>query len=127
MTANPARVLVADDDPLTRRFVGGLLRQKGHEVHEASDGEEALRAVHEHHPRLVILDIVMPMKDGYEVLEALKANPQTKGIPVLILSVRSREEDIVKGLKLGSEDYVTKPFNAQELMVRVGKILERTW
>jgi DNA-binding response OmpR family regulator len=127
MTTNPVRVLVVDDDPLTRRFVGALLRQKGHEVHEAIDGEDALRAVHTLQPRLVILDLVMPMKDGYEVLEALKADPATKRIPVLILSMRSREEDVVKGLNLGAEDYVTKPFNAQELMVRIGKILERTW
>jgi DNA-binding response OmpR family regulator len=127
VTTTPARVLVVDDDPMTRRFVGGLLRQKGHEVHEAVDGEDALRAVHALQPRLVILDIVMPMKDGYEVLETLKADPATKRIPVLVLSMRSREEDIVKGLKLGAEDYVTKPFNAQELMVRIGKILERTW
>jgi DNA-binding response OmpR family regulator len=127
MTTGTARILLADDDPLTRRFLGGLLRQQGFEVHEAADGDAALRAVAEMHPRLVVLDLVMPGKDGYEVLETLKADPATRRIPVLILSVRSREEDVVKGLRLGAEDYVTKPFNAQELVLRVRKILERTW
>ena len=127
MTAQAARILVVDDDALTRRFVGGLLRQQGHEVHEARDGEEALRITGDLLPRLVVLDLVMPVKDGYEVLEALKADPKTRRIPVLVLSMRSREEDIVKGLRLGAEDYVIKPFNTQELMLRVRKILDRTW
>ncbi len=127
MAAQAARILVVDDDALTRRFVGGLLRGQGHEVHEAQDGEEALRLAGELLPRLVILDLVMPMKDGYEVLEALKADAKTRRIPVVILSMRSREEDIVKGLRLGAEDYVTKPFNTQELLLRVRKILDRTW
>lgn len=127
MTAQAARILVVDDDALTRRFVGGLLRQQGHEVHEAQDGEEGLRLAGELLPRLVVLDLVMPMKDGYEVLEALKADPKTRRIPVLVLSMRSREEDIVKGLRLGAEDFVTKPFNTGELMLRIRKILDRTW
>lgn len=127
MAKEAARILVADDDTLTRRFVAALLRQQGHEVREAADGEEALRLAFELTPRLVLLDLVMPMKDGYEVLETLKSDANTRRIPVLILSVRSREEDIVKGFKLGAEDYVVKPFNTQELMQRIRKILERTW
>jgi DNA-binding response OmpR family regulator len=125
--APAARVLLVDDDALTRRFVGELLRQQGHEVHEARDGEEGLRLAREIQPRLVVLDLVMPIMDGYGVLESLKADEATRRIPVLILSVRSREEDIVKGLKLGAEDFVTKPFNAGELMLRIRKILDRTW
>jgi len=125
--AEPARILLADDDALSRRFVGALLRQQGHEVHEAADGEAALRLAFDLAPRLIVLDVVLPLRDGYEVLAALKEDATTRRIPVLILSVRSREEDIVKGLKLGAEEYVTKPFNTQELLLRVKKILGRTW
>lgn len=125
--ADAARILLADDDALSRRFVGALLRQQGHEVHEATDGEEALRLAFDLAPRLIVLDVVLPVRDGYEVLMALKEDATTRRIPVLLLSVRSREEDIVKGLKLGAEEYVTKPFNTQELLLRVKKILGRTW
>jgi DNA-binding response OmpR family regulator len=127
MTNRAARILVADADPLALRFVASLLRQQGHEVRETGDGEETLRAVLDQPPRLVILDLVLPGKDGYEVLEALKKDPVTRRLPVLVLSVRSREEDIVKALRMGAEDFVAKPFNAQELLLRVGKILDRTW
>jgi DNA-binding response OmpR family regulator len=123
----PARILLADGDSLTRRFVKSLLQRQGHEVIEAEDGEEALRAAAESAPALLVLELVLPLKDGFEVLETLKADARTRRLPVLILSVRSREEDVVKGLKLGAEDFVTKPFHAQELLLRVRKILERTW
>jgi DNA-binding response OmpR family regulator len=111
---------------MARRFVGGLLRQQGHEVEEVADGEEALRAARERRPQLIVLEMVLPGRDGGEVLEALKAGPETRRIPVLVLSVRSREEDVVHGLEIGAEDYMTKPFHTQELLLRVRKILART-
>ena len=120
-------ILVVDDDKVTRRFVGGLLAKAGYEVHEAEDGEIGLAAASALRPSLILLDLCMPRKDGYEVMEDLKADPITRRIPVVILSMRSREEDVVRGLNLGAEDYVTKPFNSQELLVRVQKILDRTW
>ena len=127
MESAQARILVVDDDALTRRFVGGLLAHRGYQVHEASDGTAALSAVGLLKPHLILLDLVMPEKDGYEVMETLKADPATRRIPVMILSMRSREEDVVKGLELGAEDYLTKPFNTRELLVRVQKILSRSW
>jgi len=111
---------------MARRFVAGLLRQQGHEVEEAADGEAALRSARERRPQLIVLEMVMPGRDGGEVLEALKGDAATRRIPVLVLSVRSREEDIVRGLELGAEDYITKPFHTQELLLRVRKILART-
>jgi len=121
-----ARVLLAEGDPMARRFVAGLLRQQGHEVEEAADGEAALRAARERRPQLIVLEMILPGRDGGEVLEALTADTATRRIPVLVLSVRSREEDIVRGLEIGAEDYITKPFHTQELLLRVRKILART-
>ena len=121
-----ASILMVDDDPVSRRFVGALLRGGGYEVHEAEDGEAGLRQAAALRPRLVVLDLVLPYRDGFEVLAALKADPSTRGIPVLILTVKDREEDVVKGLDLGADDYVIKPFGAQELLARIRRILERT-
>jgi len=127
MTSDSATILVVDDDAVTRRFVGGLLSSRGYRVHEAPDGGAALSAVGAVQPHLILLDLVMPEKDGYEVIASLKGDPATRRIPVLILSMRSREEDIVKGLEMGAEDYMTKPFNTRELLARVRKILARRW
>ena len=120
-----ARVLLVDADAVARRFVAALLRQQNHEVEEAADGETALRAARERRPDLVVLEMVLPGRDGAEILESLKAGAETRRIPVLVLSVRSREEDVVHGLEIGAEDYVTKPFHTQELLLRVRKILAR--
>ena len=121
-----ARILLVDGDAVARRFVASLLRQHGHEVEEAADGETALRAAREHRPDLIVLEMVLPGRDGAEILESLKAGAETRRVPVLVLSVRSREEDVVHGLEIGAEDYVTKPFHTQELLLRVRKILART-
>jgi DNA-binding response OmpR family regulator len=120
-----ARILLVDGDAVARRFVAALLRQQGHEVEEAGDGETALRAARERRPDLIILEMVLPGRDGAEILESLKAGTETRRVPILALSVRSREEDVVHGLEIGAEDYVTKPFHAQELLLRVRKILAR--
>jgi DNA-binding response OmpR family regulator len=120
------RILFADGDPLVRRFVGALLANNDYDVHLAEDGETALRGAVTLRPRLVILDLVLPGKDGFEVLHALKAEPATSRLPVLILSVKDREEDVVKALNLGAEDYVSRPFSTRELLARIKKILERT-
>jgi len=121
-----ARVLLVDADAVARRFVAALLRQQNHEVEEAGDGETALRVAREQHPDLIVLEMVLPGRDGAEILESLKAGAETRRIPVLVLSVRSREEDVVHGLEIGAEDYMTKPFHTQELLLRVRKILART-
>ena len=120
------RILIADGDPLVRRFVGALLVNNGYDVHLAEDGEAVLRSAVAQKPRLLLIDLVLPGKDGFEVLHALKEDPATARLPVLILSVKDREEDVVKALSLGAEDYLSRPFSTQELLARIRRILERT-
>jgi len=125
--AEPPRILIVDDDPLFRRFVGALLANQGYEVREAEDGEAALRLASSLRPRLILLDLVLPYKDGFEVINGLREDPATRRIPIMMLSVKDREEDVVKCLNLGADDYVIKPFGTRELLARIGKILDRTW
>ncbi len=118
------RILVAEDDPVTRRFVASLLEERGYEVLVAEDGAHALDTALSAMPDLIVSDLVMPYRDGYEVLRAVRADARLARIPVLILSMRDREEDIVRGLEHGADEYVVKPFNARELCSRVRKLLE---
>ena len=120
------RILVAEDDPVTLRFVVSLLEEKGYEVYEATDGRSALELAAEHVPDLIVTDLVMPYRDGYGLLRAIREHDATRKIPVLILSMRDREDDIVRGFEDGADDYVVKPFNARELTARVRKLLERS-
>ena len=119
------RILVADDDATIRKFVGAVLQAEGYEVLEAEHGEAALHHALADPPALLILDLVMPFKDGFDVITGLKENPATRLLPIIVLSVKDREEDVVKALKLGADDYVTKPFSTQELLVRIRKLLDR--
>ena len=118
------RILVAEDDPVTARFVGSLLEEHGYQVVVAEDGDHALQIAADAAPDLIVSDLVMPYRDGYEVLRALRNDPRFRAVPVLILSMRDREEDIVRGFEQGADDYVVKPFNARELVARVKKLLE---
>jgi DNA-binding response OmpR family regulator len=118
------RILVAEDDPVTRRFVVSLLEERGYEVLVAEDGEHAVATATAAEPDLIVSDLVMPYRDGYEVLRAIRSDDRLKRTPVLILSMRDREEDIVRGFEQGADEYVVKPFNARELVARVRKLLE---
>ena len=118
------RILVAEDDPLTLRFVTSLLREKGYEVLEAQDGERLHELALNAAPDLILTDLVMPYRDGFEVLRDLRARPELDRVPILVMSMKDREEDIVYGLEHGADDYVVKPFNARELLARVRKQLE---
>lgn len=118
------RILVAEDDPVTRRFLVSLFEERGYEVLVAEDGEHALATATAAEPDLIVSDLVMPYRDGYEVLRAIRNDPRLRHIPVLILSMRDREEDIVRGFEQGADEYVVKPFNARELVARVKKLLE---
>ena len=120
------RILVADDDPIVQQFVSSILVDIGYEVFTASDGRQALDMIREIKPDLVILDLIMPYRDGYEVLRLLNEKDETKNVPVIVLSAKSREEDIIRGLEAGAEDFMTKPFNALELVARARKVLDRT-
>ena len=118
------RILVAEDDPVTRRFVVSLLTERGYEVLVAEDGEHAIATATTAQPDLIVSDLVMPYRDGYEVLRAIRTDERLKNIPVLILSMRDHEEDIVRGFEQGADEYIVKPFNAREFVSRVRKQLE---
>jgi len=120
-----ARILIADDDRVTSRFVRSLLQGEGYEVLVADDGEHAFELALEHRPDLIVSDLIMPYRDGFEVLRALRGEKRLARIPVVILSMKDREEDIVRGLEEGADDYVVKPFKARELVVRIRKQLQR--
>jgi two-component system KDP operon response regulator KdpE len=115
-------VLVVDDEPRMVRFVQMNLELEGYQVSTASDGLEAIAKVREEIPDLVILDIMMPEMDGYETLERIR---QVSSVPVIMLTVKAEEEDKVRGLELGADDYVTKPFSPRELISRVKAALRR--
>lgn len=117
------RVLSIEDDAAMGQFLRAVFTVQGFEFDLASDGRLGLSLAKERRPDLVILDLLMPYKDGFEVLRELKEDPVTHSIPVIILSSSSREEDMVKALNGGAEDFVTKPFRARELMARVRKVL----
>ncbi|MBY0403985.1 MAG: response regulator transcription factor [Cyanobacteria bacterium] len=115
-------ILVVDDDPHIREVVRFALEQAGHQVREASNGQDALKDIGISPTDLMILDIVMPEMDGFETCKTLR---QTSQIPILFLSSRSDEIDRIIGLEIGGDDYVTKPFSPRELVARVNVILKR--
>ncbi len=117
------RLLVVDDDSVTSRFLVSLLRGKGYEVVSAEDGERALDLAAS--CDLIVSDIVMPYRDGMDLLRALRLDARTARVPIVLLSLKDREEDIVHGLEQGADDYLVKPFNARELLARIRKLLDR--
>jgi DNA-binding response OmpR family regulator len=119
------KILSADDDPVVQQFVSAILNENGYEVYTATDGEQAVAQAKAVLPDLMILDLIMPYRDGYEVLRLLRESPETRAIPVIILSAKSKEEDIIRGLEGGADDFIIKPFNALELVARVRKVLSR--
>jgi DNA-binding response OmpR family regulator len=116
-------VLSIEDDAAMGQFLRAVFTVQGFAFDLANDGRLGLSLARQRRPDLVILDLLMPYKDGFEVLRELKQDPVTRPIPVIVLSSSSREEDMVKALNGGAEDFVTKPFRARELMARVRKVL----
>jgi DNA-binding response OmpR family regulator len=115
-------VLVVDDEPMLRNLLSRLLRMEGYDVVEAADGQEALALVVERRPDLVLLDVMMPARDGLDVLGDLR---KTSEVPVILVSALGEEADRVLGLKMGADDYVVKPFSAAELSARIESVLRR--
>lgn len=122
-----ARIVAADDDGDIRGLVGSLLATAGYTMIPAVDGEDALQKVREERPELVILDVVMPKRDGFAVCEALRSSVDTMFTPVMMLTAQDSIEEKLRGLRLGADDYITKPFNAQELLARIEIVLRRTY
>ena len=119
-----AAILIADDDELLLRFLEHKLQGQNHTTIAVTDGLQALQAATEQKPDLIVLDVMMPDMDGLEVLNRLKASSETDSIPVLMLTARKLEKDVVAGLSLGAQDYLVKPFMAEEFLIRVQKLLE---
>ncbi len=119
-----SRVLIVDDVAENIQVLGNILDENDIEFSYATSGKEALEAITFNKPDLLLLDINMPEMSGFEVCEELKKDPETKGIPIIFLTARTEQEDILKGLTIGAVDYVTKPFNPKELLSRVNTHLE---
>ena len=119
----PRRILVVDDDSPTRMLLRELLTMEGYAVEEASDGAAAMAKVATFAPDLLLLDVMMPGRDGFDVLAALR---RTTDVPVILLTAKDHENDRVVGLRLGADDYVVKPFSGAELAARISSVLRRT-
>jgi DNA-binding response OmpR family regulator len=121
---NPKTILICDDDPLLVDLLEYRLASRGYAVAVAEDGGKALRRLQEMKPDAILLDAMMPVIDGYEVLRKIRENPETAKIPVIMLTARKQEQDIVMALELGANDYLVKPFIPEELVARLGRLLE---
>lgn len=119
------RILAVDDDQQILRLIRSYLEQGGYQVLTAPDGESALRVIRTERPDLVILDIMLPDKDGWEVMRAVRADPQQATLPIIMLTARIEDTDKILGLELGADDYMTKPFNPREVLARVRAVLRR--
>lgn len=119
------KILVVDDEPDALELIEFNLKAAGFEVASATDGEEALRKARSLAPALIVLDVMLPELDGMEVCKALRRNPATAQIPIIMLTAKAAEIDRVLGLELGADDYVTKPFSPRELVLRVKGLLRR--
>ncbi|HXS15811.1 MAG TPA: adenylate/guanylate cyclase domain-containing protein [Polyangiaceae bacterium] len=120
----PERILVVDDAPENIQAISAILRAQGYQVLAATDGARALEVLKKLRPDLLLLDVIMPELDGFEVCKRLKATPEFAEIPVIFLTGKSETEDVVRGFEVGAVDYVTKPFNSHELLARVRTHLE---
>ncbi|MDX1690649.1 MAG: response regulator [Acidimicrobiia bacterium] len=120
------RILVIDDDPDIVRFVTMNLELEGYEVRSAPSGREGLELAASRSPDLVLLDVMMPDVDGLEVLARLQSSPATVHAAVILLTARAQSNDRVRGLEMGADDYITKPFDIEELVARVGSVLRRS-
>ncbi len=119
-------VLIVDDEPDILRLLEYNLQKEGFRIVSATTGAEALKRVRKGDIDLVVLDLMLPEVDGYEVIRRMKAREETNNIPVIMLTAKSEEVDRVLGLELGADDYVTKPFSVRELMARIKAVLRRT-
>jgi DNA-binding response OmpR family regulator len=116
-------VLLVDDEPNIVLSLEFLMKQAGYDVRIARDGDAALQAVNDRTPDLILLDVMTPGRDGYEVCQTIRANPAWRNVKIVMLTAKSREVEREKGLALGADDYITKPFSTRELVDRVKRLL----
>jgi len=119
-----ARILVVDDDANIINFFQAVLEEQGHTVATAENGIEAVKKAKEFHPEVILLDVIMPQMDGYEVTEELKGDPATSSISIILVTGMDTLEDKVRGLECGADDFITKPFNFDELVARVRSLVK---
>ena len=119
------RILIADDDPHIVRLVKSYLEQAGFAVQTANDGEQALHLLRSERPDLAVLDVMMPKRDGFALAQLIRSDKHLTALPILMLTARVEDADRLKGLDIGADDYLTKPFNPLEVVARVKAILRR--
>ena len=120
----PKKILIVDDEPSVVVALQFLMQQQGYDVIVAESGEEALDHIYKYKPDLVILDIMLPGIDGYEVCEIVRLNPDYRKVKILFLTARRDEVEIAKGLALGADAYITKPFSNDKLVATINEVLE---
>jgi two-component system alkaline phosphatase synthesis response regulator PhoP len=120
-----ARILVVDDDKKIVRLVRSYLEQANFQVLTAHDGETALHAIRRERPDLVVLDLMLPDRDGWEITRLVRSEPALAGLPIIMLTARVEDTDKIVGLELGADDYIAKPFNPREVVARVRAVLRR--
>jgi DNA-binding response OmpR family regulator len=120
----PKEILIVDDDPGVVVAIQFLMEQQGHHVLAAHRGEDALDLVYKYMPDLVILDIMLPGISGWEVCEIIRLNPDYRGVKIIFLTARGEEAEVARGLALGADAYITKPFSNEALIAKVNAILE---
>ncbi|MEO8134271.1 MAG: response regulator [Betaproteobacteria bacterium] len=118
-----SRILIADDEPNIVTSLEYLMQRSGYDVRIARNGEEALALVASFAPAMVLLDVMMPRISGYDVCQKIRENPDWRGIKILMLSAKGREAEVSKGLSLGADAYVTKPFSNQDLLATIASLL----
>jgi two-component system alkaline phosphatase synthesis response regulator PhoP len=121
-----ARILIVDDEEDILELLKYNISKEGFDVISAENGEEGLALAHSHAPDLIVLDLMMPGIDGLDVCKKLKAEDDTRAIPVIMLTAKGTESDIIVGLELGADDYVSKPFSPKVLMARIKSVLRRS-
>lgn len=117
------KILIVDDEPNIVISLEFLMKKEGFDVAVASDGEEALAKVASFDPDLILLDVMMPKKSGFEVCESLRSNPKHGGLLIVMLTAKGRDTEVAKGMAIGADAYVTKPFSTKELLVKVKDML----
>jgi DNA-binding response OmpR family regulator len=117
------RILIADDEPNIVVSLEFLMKQRGYDVRVVGNGEDALAAIGEFGPDLILLDVMMPRMSGYDVCQKVRENPAWQGVRIVMLSAKGRDIEISKGLAVGADAYVTKPFSTQDLIAKVAELL----
>ena len=117
------RILIADDEPNIVVSLEFLMKQRGYDIRVVSNGADALEAVGAFRPDLILLDVMMPRVSGYDVCQKVRENPEWQGIKIIMLSAKGRDVEVTKGIAMGADAYVTKPFSTRDLIAKVGEML----